>query len=56
MNAPKNTANGWIQYLFNNGVLNGLSISTGLYYVGERPVNEYSLAGRTWKYGRYRTI
>ncbi len=44
MNAPKNTANGWIQYLFNNGVLNGLSISTGLYYVGERPVNEYSLA------------
>lgn len=44
MNAPKHTANGWIQYNFNNGSLNGLSVSAGLYYVGDRPVNEYSLS------------
>lgn len=44
MNAPKHTANGWIQYNFNNGSLNGLSLSAGLYYVGDRPVNEYSLS------------
>ena len=43
MNAPKNTANGWVQYVFNKGVFNNLSISAGLYYVGKRPVNEHNL-------------
>lgn len=44
MNAPKNTANAWVQYLFNKGVLRNLSLSAGVYYVGDRPVNEYSLS------------
>ncbi|MGJ1348514.1 TonB-dependent siderophore receptor [Sphingobacterium siyangense] len=43
MNAPKHTANAWIQYVFNQGALRNLSLSAGVYYVGDRPVNEYSL-------------
>lgn len=43
MNTPKHTANGWVQYGFSKGVLKGLSASVGVYYVGERPVNDYSL-------------
>lgn len=42
MNAPKHTANGWVQYRVDNGALKGLSIGAGVYYVGKRPVNEYS--------------
>lgn len=42
MNAPDHTANGWVQYEFNQGFLRNLSLSAGVYYVGERPVNEYS--------------
>lgn len=42
MNAPKHTANGWIQYTVNRSALKGLSIGFGAYYVGDRPVNEYS--------------
>lgn len=42
MNAPKHTANGWIQYTVDRSTLKGLSIGVGTYYVGERPVNEYS--------------
>jgi iron complex outermembrane receptor protein len=41
MNAPKNTANAWVNYSF-LGQLNGLSLSVGAYYVGKRPVNEWS--------------
>ena len=44
MNAPTHTANGWVQYVFNQGALNNLSVSAGLYYVGKRPVNEYNLS------------
>ena len=43
MNAPEHTANFWAQYKFSDTVLKGLSLSAGLYYVGDRPVNEYSL-------------
>jgi iron complex outermembrane receptor protein len=43
MNAPEHTANAWIQYKFSDTALKGLSLSTGFYYVGDRPVNEYSL-------------
>ncbi|MFU1858226.1 TonB-dependent receptor domain-containing protein [Sphingobacterium sp. NGMCC 1.201703] len=43
MNAPKHTANAWVQYVFNQGALRNLSLSAGVYYVGDRPVNEYSL-------------
>ena len=42
MMAAKNTANGWLNYTFRNGVLKGLSFGGGVYYVGERPVNEYT--------------
>ena len=44
MNAPKHTANGWIYYLVDRGLLKGLGAGIGVYYVGKRPVNEYSLA------------
>lgn len=42
MNAPKHTANGWIHYKLDKTVLKGLSVGIGVYYVGERPVNEYT--------------
>lgn len=42
MNAPEHTGNAWIQYVVNNGALRNLSLSAGVYYVGKRPVNEYS--------------
>lgn len=53
MNAPKHTANAWIQYMINNGALRNLSLSAGIYYVGARPVNEYSNAydGHTYNPG-----
>lgn len=53
MNAPDHTANAWVQYLFNKGVLRNLSLSAGIYYVGKRPVNEYSNAydGHTYNPG-----
>ncbi len=44
MNAPKHTANGWVYYTVDRGPIRGLSIGVGAYYVGDRPVNEYSLA------------
>lgn len=43
MNAPKHTGNGWIYYTVDRGPVKGLSMGIGAYYVGERPVNEYSL-------------
>lgn len=44
MNAPKHTANAWVQYKFQNtnSFVDGLSLSVGAYYVGKRPVNEYT--------------
>lgn len=44
MNAPYNTANAWVQYKFQNtnSFIDGLSLSAGVYYVGSRPVNEYT--------------
>ncbi|QIK59113.1 TonB-dependent receptor [Dysgonomonas sp. HDW5A] len=44
MNAPKHTANGWIHYTLDRSTLKGLSIGLGTYYVGKRPVNEFSTA------------
>lgn len=43
MNAPRHTANGWVNYAFKKA-LNGLTIGVGAYYVDKRPVNEYSLS------------
>lgn len=42
MNAPKHTANGWVQYTVDRSTLKGLSIGVGTYFVGSRPVNEHS--------------
>lgn len=42
MNAPKHTANGWLFYTFNRGALKNLSLGVGAYYVGKRPVNDYT--------------
>jgi len=42
MNAPRNTANGWLNYKFDNGVLTGLDLGAGIYYVGKRPVDEWT--------------
>jgi len=43
MNAPDHTANGWVYYTISKSALKGLSVGLGTYYVGERPVNEFSL-------------
>lgn len=42
MNAPENTANAWVHYKFDKSGLKGLSLGAGVYYVGARPVNEYT--------------
>ncbi|MFV0379112.1 MAG: TonB-dependent siderophore receptor [Mangrovibacterium sp.] len=44
MNAPKHTANAWANYMVSKGVLKGLSAGIGVYYVGDRPVNEWTLS------------
>ena len=53
MNAPKHTANGWVNYTVDRGPLRGLSAGVGVYYVGKRPVNEFSNAydGHTYNPG-----
>lgn len=43
MNAPKHTANAWLQYTLDKSPLKGLSLAVGTYYVGKRPVNEHGL-------------
>lgn len=42
MNSPNHTANAWLNYAFKDGALSGLDLGAGVYYVGERPVNEYT--------------
>lgn len=42
MNAPKHTANAWAHYTFGKTFLKGLSLGIGAYYVGERPVNDFT--------------
>lgn len=39
---PKHTANGWLNYTFRKGLLKGLNFGGGIYFVDERPVNEYT--------------
>lgn len=41
INTPKHSANGWLNYKFNQGILDGLDIGAGIYYVGIRPVDDY---------------
>lgn len=42
MNAPKHTANAWLNYKFNTGILDGVDVGAGIYYVGSRPVDEWT--------------
>lgn len=42
MNAPKHTANGWLHYTVHKSCLRGLSIGIGTYYIGKRPVNDFT--------------
>lgn len=43
INTPKNSANAWLNYKFNSGILDGLDIGAGIYHVGTRPVDDYKL-------------
>lgn len=43
INTAKHTANGWVYYYVNKGALKGLSAGVGAYYVGKRPVNDYTI-------------
>lgn len=43
MNTPQNTFNAWVQYKFDSGILKNLSIGSGVYYVGDRPVNDWGI-------------
>lgn len=35
-------ANGWVNYVVKSGVLKGLSVGGGVYYVGKRPVDDFT--------------
>ncbi|MCK0144918.1 TonB-dependent receptor [Arenibacter sp. F26102] len=41
LNTPKHTANVYLDYKF-EGMLEGLSLGGGVYYTGERPINDWS--------------
>lgn len=41
LNTPKHTFNAYANYFFRNK-LDGLSVGAGAYYIGERPVNDWS--------------
>lgn len=42
MMAAEHTANAWVNYTIRDGALRGLHFGGGAYYVGERPVNEFT--------------
>ncbi|QAR30136.1 TonB-dependent siderophore receptor [Ornithobacterium rhinotracheale] len=44
-NTPHNVANFWTNYTFNQGLLNGLSLGAGVYYLGDRPYNDFTRQG-----------
>lgn len=46
MGTARNLANGWVNYIFNKGALEGLSLGLGAYYVGARPVDDFSKSTR----------
>ncbi len=41
INTPKHSANAWLNYKFNTGTLQGFDIGAGIYYVGNRPVDDF---------------
>ncbi|AWG24655.1 TonB-dependent receptor [Flavobacterium kingsejongi] len=42
LNTPKHTFNAWANYTFVNNDLEGLSLAAGVYYIGDRPMNDWS--------------
>ncbi|MDO5656631.1 MAG: TonB-dependent receptor [Flavobacteriaceae bacterium] len=40
-NTPKNVANLWSNYIFDDGFLKGVNIGAGIYHLGARPYNDY---------------
>ncbi len=44
-NTPKHTFNAYANYTFKNNVLEGLNIGAGVYYLGERPYNDWTQEG-----------
>lgn len=42
-NTPKHTANFWLNYQVNGGLLKGLSAGSGVYYLSERPNNDWTV-------------
>ncbi|MBG6236445.1 iron complex outermembrane receptor protein [Pedobacter sp. CAN_A7] len=44
-NTPKHTYNIYANYTFQNNVLDGLNIGAGVYYLGERPYNDWTQDG-----------
>lgn len=41
--ATKHTANAWLNYTFREGMLKGLNIGGGAYYIGDRPSNDHTM-------------
>lgn len=42
LNTPKHTFNAYANYSFRSDALEGLSVGAGAYYIGERPINDWS--------------
>lgn len=42
LNTPKHTFNAYANYSFRNNPLEGLSVGAGVYFTGERPINDWS--------------
>lgn len=47
LNTPKHTFNAYINYTFEAGALENLSLGGGAYYTGERPINDWSAGAVT---------
>ncbi|MFC6998359.1 TonB-dependent receptor [Rufibacter roseus] len=44
-NTPKHTFNAWANYSLNEGLLRGLNLGLGVYHLGARPYNDWTLEG-----------
>ena len=44
-NTPKHTFNAYANYTLKSGMLQGLNLGAGAYYLGERPYNDWTIAG-----------
>ncbi len=46
-NTPRHTFNGWLNYTLVRGIAKGLNVGAGVYYLGERPYNDWTQVGYT---------